>query len=88
MSSWEQRMSQRAESRRAQEAAREAAEHPLVKGHEGHHFHLAGTAVYCSCGEYRGVTSVAFEEGYDESKLSCEVCGAPGVALIGSRRHR
>lgn len=65
MTSWEERMADRARER---EAAREAAiprdenGERLDDPHRGHHSHLDGTAVYCSCGEFRGVTTVAFPD--------------------------
>lgn len=63
----------------AERAAYERANDP----HGSHHHHLRGTAVECSCGEFQGITCVAFGEDYDPAKLSCEVCGEPGVVTLG-----
>lgn len=59
----------------AEEFLRDQANDP----HVGHHTHLRGTAVYCSCGEDRGVTCVVIEDGLDLDSLSCGICGQRGV---------
>lgn len=80
MDTWEERMAAKAELRAA--AAKAAKPDPRA-GHEGHHTHLSGTCVYCSCGEFQGVTCVAFIPGDDPREWSCDVCGARGVARLG-----
>ena len=87
MSTWEDRMSQRsaARERRRQEAEREAE----VDEHAGHHTHLIGTTVECSCGADFGVTCVAYppewwsatpeqRQAMDDA-LSCRICGKQGM---------
>jgi hypothetical protein len=82
--SWEERMAERAAGRLAAERELKEAEDP----HRDHHFHLQGTAVYCSCGEWRGVTCVAFpDEFFDDpeayiASLSCDRCGEVGVVRL------
>jgi hypothetical protein len=57
--------------------------------HAGHHEHLEGTSVACSCGEFFGVTTVAFpKEAWDDPEayrrsLSCRICGKEGVVALG-----
>lgn len=69
-------MAARAATRAAAARASEpAAEDP----HAGHHGHLAGTAVYCSCGQLLGVTCVAFDGDYVPDRERCHVCGQAGV---------
>jgi hypothetical protein len=80
MGTWEERMSGRARERMAREARAERENDP----HAGHHSHLRGTMVECSCGEFGGVTCVAFGEDYDPAKLSCRICGEPGVVTLGA----
>jgi len=57
--------------------------------HEDHHSHLRGTGVECSCGEFRGVTCVAFpnlatdeEWAAWEASLVCRICGERGVVTL------
>lgn len=59
------------------------AEERRVDPHADHHRHLEGTAVYCSCGQFRGITTVAFDEDYDPDRLSCTECGQRGVVKLG-----
>jgi len=65
--------------------ARAAGEMP--DEHEGHHRHLNGSMVECSCGEESGVICVAFPVfGTDEESdafwdsLACRECGKKGVS--------
>jgi len=58
--------------------------------HRGHHGHLRGTAVECSCGEFQGITCVAFPDLSTEEKWAaweasqvCRVCGQRGVVDLG-----
>jgi len=51
--------------------------------HRGHHWHLEGTGVWCSCGEFCGITTVAFDKDYDPAKLRCSECGQVGVVRLG-----
>jgi hypothetical protein len=74
---WEARMA-------AQAAAREAARPPEpdpdpYPEHAGHHTHLIGVGVECSCGFFFGVTTVAFDDDYDPDKLFCSECGKQGA---------
>ena len=87
MSTWEDRMSQRsaARERKRQEAEREAEQDE----HAGHHTHLIGTTVECSCGADFGVTCVAYPEEWWtmtptqqtawEESLTCRICGKRGM---------
>lgn len=84
-STWEDRMAARAAERAHQAAAQDAASDP----HAGHHAHLRGTMVECSCGERFGVTTVAipFFDSPGEAQafldqLSCHLCGERGVAAL------
>jgi len=86
---WEQQMADRAAKRAIERAAADPA-----RSHYGHHQHLDGDEVYCSCGEDRGViTYVIPQEWLDHPELedewrasiSCDVCGKKGVIRIG--RH-
>jgi hypothetical protein len=82
---WEARMSARTKAReRHRETIRRVAER-VTDPHRDHHTHLAGTSVYCSCGEFRGVATVAFDEDVDAAAWSCQVCGARGVIAIGGQ---
>lgn len=47
--------------------------------HASHHEHLDGAAVYCSCGEFRGVVSVAIDDPESLASQECSTCGKPGV---------
>ena len=70
----------------ARAAARELeAEEP--DEHDGHHQHLRGTMVECSCGEELGITCVALPplETEEEKRefwdsLACRECGKKGVS--------
>jgi ribosomal protein L40E len=83
MSSWEERMARTAAARatvaEAEQIARCGAENP----HRGHHQHLRGTMVSCSCGEDFGVTCVVIDFDFDPETLICRECGARGVVLLG-----
>jgi hypothetical protein len=82
MSTWEDRMAQRS-------AAKDRARQPADDEHAGHHLHLIGTTVQCSCGQDFGVTCVAFPEELWKmtleqvhewfGSLSCSACGEKGV---------
>lgn len=68
------------------ERARLEAEQDTPDGHEGHHTHLRGSAVSCSCGADFGVTCVVLPDFSSRaeaeawwSSLACSVCGEPGV---------
>ena len=78
MTSWEDRMAQNQARRPVIEAAGE--DHT----HDGHHTHLRGSCVECSCGEFFGVTCVVIDPAFDYATLRCGVCGEPGVAGNGS----
>ena len=83
---WEERMAARAAVRRERAEAAERAREEANDPHAGHHGHLIGTAVYCSCGEFEGITCVAFpgatrEEWKALGAVSrCEACGQRGVS--------
>jgi hypothetical protein len=81
MSTWEERMSQRAKARMAAAEAAAEADRIANDPHGDHHEHLDGTAVYCSCGEFRGVTCVAFSG--EPAAVSCKICGKEGVVALG-----
>jgi hypothetical protein len=66
----------------ARAAAREAARPPKPDPHAGHHHHLIGTSVECSCGVFLGIISVVFGDDYDPDKLSCSICGRRGVVAL------
>jgi hypothetical protein len=85
ISSWEGRMAAQAAGRRtaaeAEDYLREKADDP----HAGHHTHLDGGSVYCSCGQYLGMTTFAAEDLDDpraraaRESRACTICGKPGV---------
>ena len=95
MSTWEDRMAaQSAAKGRAYEQERER-ERQAIHGeydriHGSHHTHLDGTSVYCSCGEFHGVTCVAFPDPDDEQAMadyaaqSCRICGQRGVVALAA----
>jgi hypothetical protein len=79
MSSWEDRMA-------ARTAAREAARHPAPRpeadwpaGHEGHHEHVQGNGIICSCGECLGVFTVALDPRFWS--------GDPAERAAAAREH-
>ena len=51
MSSWEERMALRTAERTARRKAAEAEAETGLPGHEGHHAHVQGNGLICSCGE-------------------------------------
>lgn len=73
---WEQRMAQRARERTAKQP-------PEPDPHAGHHLHLAGTSVYCSCGEFLGTITVVFDESAPPPR--CRICGKHGVVAVGEQ---
>ena len=91
VSTWEERMAARAEAngwtlRQEWERERLAAD-AMPDEHAGHHDHLNGTMVECSCGEEFGVTCIAFPDfGTNEEaraffdSLACRECGKKGVS--------
>jgi hypothetical protein len=89
--SWEERMAARAKERRVKAETEARRTEDANDPHGGHHEHLDGTAVYCSCGEFLGVTCVAvpFFETEEEAKayyngLGCPLCGTTGLVLLGT----
>ena len=84
---WEQRMAARAALRNKAEVEQERRAE--VAPHEGHHLHLIGTGVHCSCGEFVGITTVAFEVDDEGNVLyeppTCTNCGADGL-FFGMRQ--
>lgn len=83
MSTWEERMAEKTEARNIIAEAEQIALEDATDPHKGHHHHLRGTAVECSCGEFFGVTCVVLPpEGFDYSSVHCEECGEPGVWKI------
>lgn len=79
-------MAARAAARAVEREAVEAA----ADGHAGHHSHLQGAWVVCSCGEVRGITSVALppeaaDPAWEPPPVSCARCGAVGVVLLCNR---
>lgn len=48
-------------------SARRVAEPPPIDEHAGHHRHLEGTGVICSCGELVGVDCVMITEDVDQA---------------------
>jgi hypothetical protein len=79
--SWEARMAAKAEARRK---ARERLPNPADVP-DGY-LHLHGTLTACMCGAETGMTTVAFEEGYDPPE--CEVCAKPVGAWGDGRPWR
>ena len=79
MSSWEERMADQAQAREDARLKDERGR-PEDDPHYGHHSHLRGTMVSCSCGEPYGITSVVISEDYDPDKIVCHICGAQGYA--------
>jgi hypothetical protein len=71
-------MAQRAAARE-QGRDRVAAQPPESDPHAGHHLHLSGPSIICSCGEFQGLICVALTEDYNPDALRCSICGAPGV---------
>lgn len=53
----------------------------ILECHDGHHEHLIGAAVVCSCGKFRGITCVAFVE-QDTPPWYCQKCGKQYAAYI------
>lgn len=50
-----------------------------LSGHSGHHLHLRGAVVECSCGKALGdAGGVTMASG----DVACDACGAAGVARI------
>lgn len=64
-------------AQRAQERARTSLRSE-PDPHSGHHVHLSGMGVYCSCGEYLGITTIALEERPNPYPR-CSICGERGV---------
>jgi hypothetical protein len=95
MSTWEERMAVQAEAkgwtwRQEREREDRVIENEFKDEHAGHHSHLNGTMVECSCGCQFGVTCVVFPEfdTDEESRayydaLACSKCGKKGVWLLG-----
>jgi hypothetical protein len=87
VSTWEERMAERAARRR--EIARAKEEQERQWEHSGHHQHLDLASVYCSCGEFFGVTTVSVpvletpEEKRAWDARACAICGQPGVIGLG-----
>lgn len=90
MSTWEERMAQRSAAKgRTLRQQWERESQQEVDEHAGHHTHLTGTMVQCSCGEDFGVTCVAFPPEWFEmtpeqveaeiNKIRCSACGKPGM---------
>jgi len=80
---WEARTARRAAAR----AVGQKAADP--DPHDGHHSHLQGTSVWCSCGEWGGVTCVAFDEEtitaeWWEAQV-CSMCGKHGVVKLDEK---
>lgn len=79
MSTWEERMSLRAAERARKEMERQQREDEDL--HADHHIHLDGASVYCSCGEFHGITCVIIpDDPHWYENLHCSICGKPGVA--------
>ena len=62
MSTWEDRMAAHAAERQAAAEAEEFLRDQADDPHAGHGTRLDGSAVYCSCGEFLGVTCVVIED--------------------------
>lgn len=58
---------------------------PFVVGHEGHHEHLRGRDMECSCGQFLGTACGGIGEG--DLVPYCEICGEPGVATLVDRQE-
>lgn len=83
MSSWEERMSEKAKARNVIAEAEKIAFDDANDPHKGHHNHLRGNGVECSCGSFFGVTTVIPPpEDFDYSTIKCEDCGKVGVWKI------
>jgi hypothetical protein len=90
LSSWEDRMAAAAAARREAAEAEQRRAEEENDPHRGHHAHIEGTCVVCSCGENFGVTCVALPPELAElspeeaqrwwtENVRCSVCGKPGV---------
>lgn len=66
--SWENRMASAAAERRA------AAPKP-PDPHSGHHSHYRGNSIWCSCGEFMGVFSIALTDEGPPPQRVCPTCG-------------
>ena len=79
-------MAARAAVRTAKAEAAERARQEADDPHGGHHGHLIGTCVHCSCGEFQGVTCVVFPGGTPGElealygALRCKACGQRRVS--------
>jgi hypothetical protein len=79
---WEERMSARAAERRAAEPPPLTPFTDPDSEHFGHHSHLRGAMVECSCGLQHGITSVAIN--FDDPQCPwCSICGEVGVCALG-----
>lgn len=68
-STWEDRMAARAAERAARRKVEEPPEAP-APGHEGHHGHIQGNGVMCSCGACFGCFSFAPDPRYWSDDLA------------------
>lgn len=95
---WEDRMAARTRARgrhheQVQNRAQQAISDEYERVHGARHRHLEGTAVYCSCGEFHGLTCVALPPEWaamtreqiraDVDAWSCDICGKHGVTRLG-----
>lgn len=85
---WEERMAARAARRAAEREFRgpdvdDDGVDRAPAAHQGHHFHLRGTGVKCTCGADFGVTCVAFSDDWHPDDDVCSVCGERGVVFMG-----
>ena len=91
MTTGEERMAARAQVRKREQQPAADSEYDRVHG--THHAHLKGTSVYCSCGEFHGITCVAFPPEWatmteeqvqaEIDAISCDICGKRGVVNLG-----
>ena len=99
MSTWEERMALQSEAKgrsylKERKRQQQAAGGEYDRIHGGLHVHLQGTSVYCSCGQFNGVTCVAFPSEWatmtdeevqaDIDALSCDICGKRGAVNLGN----
>lgn len=80
---WEARMAARAHRRAERREAARQAEEAANDPHHGHHIHLDGTSVECSCGMDRGVVCAVIDVDIDPDTLSCDLCGKRGLVRLG-----
>lgn len=82
MSTWEERMAERAKARREAQEVEERRVRAASRHASTNDWHLHGTWTVCPCGAETGITTVAFTEGWEQPD-PCPDCGKP-VAGFGN----